>query len=38
MPHEHPDQEGLRRFSGILNQMEPLLEQGRLAETELNWS
>ncbi len=27
MPHEHRDQEGLRRFSGILNQMEPLLEQ-----------
>jgi hypothetical protein len=27
MPHEHRDQRGLRRFSGILNQMEPLLEQ-----------
>ncbi len=27
MPHEHRDQEGLRRFSGILDQIEPLLEQ-----------
>jgi len=27
MPHEHRDQEGLRHFSGILNQMEPLLGQ-----------
>lgn len=27
MPHEHRDQEGLRRFSEILDQMNPLLEQ-----------
>jgi hypothetical protein len=27
MPSENRDQEGLRRFSGILNRMDPLLEQ-----------